>query len=222
MVDGRLAVAARGEGGPDVVTLADVPRPGAPVVGRPTRDGGQSDVARRILDAAAPRFYREGIRAVSADAVMADAGVSKVTFYRHFPTKDHLVEAYLETVAAAERHAVATWRVEHDGDPRAVLAAYADQLADQVCGAGFRGCPFLNAAAEYPDVTHPVRAVAERHREWLRDVAEALVVELGLPEPRSVAVQLVMLRDGAMATGAGVEPAEVGRALRRAGRAVLA
>ena len=201
--------------------IVDVPPLGAPVVGRPTRDGGQSEVARRILDVAAPRFYREGIRAVSADAVMAEVGVTKVTFYRHFPTKDHLVEAYLETVAAAERHAVTTWRVEHAGDPAAVLAAYADRLAAQVCGAGFRGCPFLNAAAEYPDVAHPVRAVAERHREWLRAAAEELVVELGVPEPRSVAVQLVMLRDGAMATGTGVEPTEVGRALRRAGRAVL-
>jgi AcrR family transcriptional regulator len=191
------------------------------VVGRPTRDGGQSDVARRILDAAAPRFYREGIRVVSADAVMAEAGVSKVTFYRHFPTKDHLVEAYLETVAAAERDAVAGWRADHAGDPTAVLAAYADQLAAQVCGSAFRGCPFLNAAAEYPDVAHPVRAVAERHRDWLRGTAEELVAELGLAEPRSVAVQLVMLRDGAMATGAGVEPTEVGRALRRAGQAVL-
>ena len=200
---------------------ADVADAAAPVVGRPTRDGGQSDVARRILDAAAPRFYLEGIRAVSADAVMADAGVTKVTFYRHFPTKDHLVEAYLETIAAAERHAVTTWRAEHVGDPTAVLAAYADQLAAQVCGGSFRGCPFLNAAAEYPDVTHPVRAVAERHRDWLRDTAEELVAELCLAEPRSLAVQLVMLRDGAMATGAGVEPAEVGRALRRAGRAVL-
>jgi len=193
----------------------------APIVGRPTRGGGQSDVARRILDAAAPRFYLEGIRAVSADAVMADAGVSKVTFYRHFPTKDHLVEAYLETVAAAERQAVTTWRAEHPDDPRAVLAAYAEQLEAQMCGDAFRGCPFLNAAAEYPDVTHPVRAVAERHRAWLRGVAEELVAELGVAEPRTVAVQLVLLRDGAMATGAEVEPAEVGRALRRAGLAVL-
>jgi len=205
-----------------MVTLVDVPPLSPPVVGRPTRDGGQSEVARRILDAAAPRFYLEGIRAVSADAVMAEAGVTKVTFYRHFPTKDHLVEAYLETVAAAERHAVLTWRAEHAGDPTAVLGAYADQLAAQVCGgAAFRGCPFLNAAAEYPDVAHPVRAVAERHRAWLRRVAEELVAELGLAEPRTVAVQLVMLRDGAMATGSGVEPAEVGRALRRAGLAVL-
>jgi AcrR family transcriptional regulator len=191
------------------------------VVGRPTRDGGQSDVARRILEVAAPRFYLEGIRAVSADTVIAQAGVSKVTFYRHFPTKDHLVEAYLETVAAAERDAVRTWRAGHPGDPAAVLVAYADQLATQACGPGFRGCPFLNAAAEYPDVAHPVRAVAERHRDWLRRTAEALLAELGAREPRVAAVQLVLLRDGAMAAGPGVTPDELARALRRAGAAVV-
>ena len=193
----------------------------APVVGHPTRDGGQSEVARRILEVAAPRFYREGIRAVSADAVMAEAGVTKVTFYRHFPTKDRLVEAYLETVAAAERAAVASWRARHAGDPAAVLTEYANQLGTQVCGDGFRGCPFLNAVAEYPDVTHPVRVVAERHREWLRRTAEGLLTELGLPDARVAAVQLVMLRDGAMAAGGGVEPGEIGRALRRVGEAVV-
>lgn len=195
--------------------------PDAPVVGHPTRDGGQSDVARRILEVAAPRFYLEGIRAVSADAVIAAAGVTKVTFYRHFPTKDRLVEAYLETVAAGERHAVEGWRAEHAGDPGAVLAAYADVLAAQACADGFRGCPFLHAVAEYPDVTHPVRAVAERHRDWLRRTAEGLLAELGVADPRESAVQLVMLRDGAMAAGAGVGPDEVGSALRRAGTAVV-
>lgn len=52
-------------------------------------------VRDRILDAATRRYYAEGIRAVSADRLIADAGVSKVTFYRHFPTKDDLITAYL-------------------------------------------------------------------------------------------------------------------------------
>ncbi|GAA4627978.1 TetR/AcrR family transcriptional regulator [Cellulomonas oligotrophica] len=193
--------------------------PAAPVVGRPRRDGGQSDTARRILAAAGPRFYREGIRAVSADAVMADAGVTKATFYRHFPTKDDLVAAYLGTVAAAERAAVEDWRA-HLG-PGRVLEAYAEHLAAQACGEGFRGCPFLNAVAEYPDPQHAVRRVAEDHRAWLRATAAELLAALGVRGASDVAVQLVMLRDGAMAAGPGVDPATVGRALRTAGEAVV-
>ncbi|MCG2797750.1 MAG: TetR/AcrR family transcriptional regulator [Cellulomonas sp.] len=189
--------------------------PAAPVVGCPRRDGGQSPAAQRILAAATPRFYLEGIRAVSADAVMAQAEVTKATFYRHFPTKDHLVAAYLTTVAAAERHTVQTWRATHPGDPAAVLSRYADQLAAQACGPGFRGCPFLNALAEYPEPDHPVRVVVDGHRSWLRCTATELLTELGVADPAGVALQLVMLRDGAMASDA--TPEEIGQALRAAG-----
>ncbi|NCT92458.1 TetR/AcrR family transcriptional regulator [Cellulomonas sp. APG4] len=193
--------------------------PAAPVVGRPSRDGGQSDAARRILAAAGPRFYAEGIRAVSADVVMADAHVTKATFYRHFPTKDDLVVAYLTTVAAAERAAVAAWR-EHLA-PAEVLTTYADQLTAQACGDGFRGCPFLNAVAEYPDPHHPVRRVADEHRTWLRTTAAELLAALGVPDADQAAVQLVMLRDGAMLAGTGVDGVTLARSLLEAGRAVV-
>ena len=91
------------------------------VVGRPTRDGAQAEAARRILAAAAPLFYDQGIRAVAADAVIAAAGVTKTTFYRHFPTKDDLVVAYLRAVSAAERAAVEGWRSELGDRPAEVL-----------------------------------------------------------------------------------------------------
>jgi AcrR family transcriptional regulator len=189
-------------------------------VGRPRRDGGQSEAARRILAVAGPRFYREGIRAVSADAVMADAQVTKATFYRHFPTKDDLVAAYLATVAAAERAAVEAWRATLP--PQDVLTAYADRLAAQACGEGFRGCPFLNAVAEYPDPDHPVRRVADDHRAWLRATAADLLRAMGVPGAPEVAVQLVMLRDGAMVAGPAVGADTVARTLLDAGRTLVA
>lgn len=196
--------------------LAD---PAAPVVGHPRRDGGQSPAARRILAAAAPRFYLDGIRAVSADAVMAEAEVTKATFYRHFPTKDHLVAAYLATMSAAEQHTVSTWREQHPGDPGAVLSRYADTLSAQACGAGFRGCPFLNALAEYPDADHPVRTVVDGHRRWMVQVTTELLTELGLADPARTALALVMLRDGAMVAGAA--PELVAAALRSAGAVLV-
>lgn len=196
--------------------LAD---PAAPVVGHPRRDGGQSEAARRILAAAAPRFYLDGIRAVSADAVMADAEVTKATFYRHFPTKDHLVAAYLATMSAAEQHAVSTWRAQHPGDPSTVLRRYADTLTTQACGAGFRGCPFLNALAEYPEAENPVRAVVDGHRRWMLDTTTQLLTELGVADARSTALALVMLRDGAMVADA--TPELVGAALTSAGTVLV-
>lgn len=184
-----------------------------------------SAVAGRILAAAAGLFYADGIRAVSADRVIAAAGVSKVTFYRHFPSKDVLVVAYLTAVADAERTAVAAARAAHPDDPAAVLRGYADVLGTESCAPGFRGCPFINAAAEYADPGHPVRAVVAAHRRWLVGTAASLLADLGVPDAGRAAEELAMLRDGAMVAGyvGGGDGARlVAESLHRAGAAIVA
>jgi AcrR family transcriptional regulator len=184
-----------------------------------------SPVAARILRAAAGLFYADGIRAVSADRVIAAAEVSKVTFYRHFATKDALVVAYLDAVAAAERAAVDAAAAEHPDDPGAVLRGYAAVLGRESCAPGFRGCPFINAAAEYADPDHPVRAVVAGHRRWMVETAAGLLGRLGLTDPEAAAEELVILRDGAMVAGyvGGEERARaVEAALQHAGAAVVA
>src|SRR5215217_8004891 len=85
-------------------------------------------VRERILDAATRRYYAEGIRAVSADRLIAEAGVSKVTFYRHFPTKDDLIAAYLAQQLAVVEDALTQQRAELTGDPAGVLRWYAESV----------------------------------------------------------------------------------------------
>jgi AcrR family transcriptional regulator len=192
----------------------------SPLAPPPTEALPASEVGARILTAATGLFYAEGIRAVSADRVIAAAEVSKVTFYRHFGTKDDLVVAYLRVIAAAERAAVDRGRAEHPDDPLRVLALYADSVDAQSCRPGFRGCAFINAAAEYADPQHPVRAVVVEHRAWLTGTAVELLTQAGSPDPEQAALELVLLRDGAMVAGYAGSP-DAGSALRRAGRAVL-
>jgi len=184
-----------------------------------------SPVAARVLAAAGRLFYSDGIRAVSADRVIAAAEVSKVTFYRHFPTKDALVVAWLSAVAAAERAALDAVRAAHPGDAGAVLRGYAEGLGAESCRPGFRGCPFINAAAEYADPDHPVRAVVAEHRRWMVGTAATLLADLGLDDPVGAAEELVVLRDGAMVAGYVGGPeraAAVAATLRHAGAAVVA
>jgi AcrR family transcriptional regulator len=187
-------------------------------------DAGTVAPARtRILAAAARRYYADGIRAASADRLLAQAGVSKATFYRHFPTKDALVVAYLEWQAAQERERLEAQRALHAGDPAAVLRWYAEAVGHLVCGEGFRGCPFINAAAELSEPSHPGRAVVAAHRAWLVDQAAELLLELGVDRAEAKAGQLMMLRDGAMVAGAlGRRPDEVTAQLVAAGRAIMA
>jgi AcrR family transcriptional regulator len=180
-----------------------------------------SPVRDRILAAADEYFYAEGIRAVSADKLIAAAGVSKVTFYRHFPSKDDLVVAYLEGRAAVERQAIEHFH-EQAGDACGTLLAIAQGIGDISCSPGFRGCPFINAAAEFADPGHPARRTIAAHRAWFTSFLTGLLGEMGIRDRATVADQLMILRDGAM-VGGYLEPDSTTRteALVRAGRAVI-
>src|SRR5579875_3011870 len=115
----------------------------------------------RLVDVASRLFYAEGIRAVGVDRVIAEAGVAKATLYAHFASKDELVAAYLERQSA-------WWAAAVDGraDPRGGLLARVltpfDVLAERAASPGYRGCPFINAAAEFPG-SGPVADQISRH-----------------------------------------------------------
>jgi AcrR family transcriptional regulator len=176
---------------------------------------------QRIIEAAADLFYAQGIRAVSAEKIIARVGITKVTFYRHFPTKDDLIVAYLERRAQWERDAVAGARQAAGGDVREVFRMVAEGIGAESCSPGFRGCPFINAAAEYADAEHPVRHVVDTHRRWFKGAIEEMLQELDVTDTSDVADQLVMLRDGAMVAGYLDDPQTVARSLYNAGRAVI-
>ena len=106
---------------------------------------GHPSTRDRILAAATELFYAQGIRATSADRIIEVVGTTKVTFYRHFRTKGDLVVAYLQLQAAAEREWMESAR--QAGDPVASLRALATGIGAASCSPGFRGCPFINAAA---------------------------------------------------------------------------
>lgn len=152
-----------------------------------------------MIEAASTLFYEEGIRAVSADRIIAEVGTTKATFYRHFPSKDDLVLAYLDHQALAERAEMAA-AVGPD-DPAEALGNVVAILSDAACTPGFRGCPFMNAAAEYPDADHRVRVAVAEHRAWWRQFLEDLSVRLGVPREAAenqVAAQLLIMRDGVL------------------------
>ena len=175
----------------------------------------------RIIEAATELFYAQGLRAVSADKIIERVGITKVTFYRHFRTKDDLVVAYLERRAERERTDVAATLARADGDVDEAIRLFAEAIGALSCAPGFRGCPFINAAAEYTEPDHPVRQTVAAHRRWFKAVLEEMITPLGLGDPTSTADQLVLLRDGAMVSGYLGDPATVSSSLHRAARAVI-
>ncbi|WP_072804510.1 TetR/AcrR family transcriptional regulator [Rhodococcoides yunnanense] len=153
----------------------------------------------RILAAASEQFYARGIRATSADRIIEQVGITKVTFYRHFRTKSDLVVAYLEQQAAAEREWITSTRRE--GDPAGSLGALAAGIGQASCSPGFRGCAFINAAAEFADPVDPVRSTVDSHRGWVLGNFADIAEEAGATDVDSVSRQLMILRDGAMVNG---------------------
>jgi AcrR family transcriptional regulator len=172
--------------------------PGAPHAPR------RSEPRDRLLRTASALFYAEGIRSVGVDRVVSAASVTRSTFYRHFPGKEDLVAAYLQATDQLVREHLEGVRAA--GSPADRLRAIVAAMGAEVCRPGFRGCPFINAAAEYPDpASAPHRAVVT-HRAWLAGHIRDAFVDLGAPDPDAAARHLVMLRDGAMVEGYLADP----------------
>ncbi|TWP53386.1 TetR/AcrR family transcriptional regulator [Lentzea tibetensis] len=173
----------------------------------------------RLVETASRLFYAEGIHAVGVDRLVTEAGVTRATFYRHFPAKDDLVVEYLRAEHQKVRSGVDGAKLGRSA--KDALIAIVDFVADSTCGEGFRGCPFINAAAEYPDPDHAVRRMIDEHRRWFRQELRKLAEEFGHPDPDYAAGVLVLLRDGALQSGELDDPEVVRRTLQRAIRDVM-
>ena len=181
-----------------------------------------ADVRERILATASDLFYQHGIRAVGVDLVVEKAGVAKTSLYRHFGTKDDLVVAYLQRM---DEEFWETWDKvtrEHPDDAGAELDAQLDWIGERVGEPHYRGCPHLNIAAEYPELDHPARQVAKKHKLELRRRLKVIAERLRCPAPDELAGQLAVLINGAFVSTPMYEPGESTVLLRRAVGALIA
>ncbi|MFI5614459.1 TetR/AcrR family transcriptional regulator [Amycolatopsis sp. NPDC051903] len=165
-----------------------------------------SEARSRLLATASRLFYLEGLHSVGVDRIISEAAVTRATMYRHFPGKDDLVVAYLQGADQLIRSHVEQAR-SGAASPADAVRAVAESIANDIRTRGFRGCAFLNAAAEYPDPAHPAHQAVLVHRQWFLDTVTDLLAATGAPAP--AARHFVMLRDGAMAAGCLTDPEPV-------------
>ncbi|MEU6564664.1 TetR/AcrR family transcriptional regulator [Nocardia nova] len=151
---------------------------------------------------------------MGVDRVIAEAQVTRATLYRHFRSKDDLLVAYLTQADEAIRMRVDTARIE-DATPDDIIREVARSIADDIERPGFRGCAFLNAAAEYPDPAHPVHRAVLEHRQWFLATMTELFESTGKIDAEPAARHFVMLRDGAMAAGCLTDPKPIGETFLR-------
>jgi AcrR family transcriptional regulator len=176
----------------------------------------KSSAAReRLLATAARIFYAEGINSVGVSRIVEEADVTLATFYRHFPSKQHLVLAYLQRVHDdyASRAAAAEEAAEDPGD---VLRAIGANITAQLLEPGFRGCPFINAASEFEDPDGPVLRAVLAHRAWFYELVRDAFAAAGHTQPNIAARHYVMLRDGATTAGHLGDPSQARDTFERA------
>ena len=189
-------------------------------IARPAPTPPLAPAKKRILDTADLLFYDEGIRAVGVDRLISASSVTKATFYKHYRSKDRLIAEYVEH---RHRQAVAELAdmVDQQATAEAVLRALQQSISTWISSPDFRGCPFINAAAEFSDPVHPVRRSVIAHREWFVGTLEQLLRGAGHPLAGEAADDLMLARDGAMTGGYAGDPIAASTALARAFERVL-
>lgn len=164
----------------------------------PVPKGARLDPARtraEILRLATDVFYARGLDGVGTAELCAAAGISKETLYRHFGSKDGLIQAVLE----ARSDAVSAWlRRAADAagdDPADRLAAVFDALRRWYAETGFRGCAIVNAATQHH--AGPASGIAATHLHRHLDLLTGIAADAGVPDPARLGRQLLVLLEGA-------------------------
>lgn len=156
---------------------------------------------QRLIDAAVRRFYRDGFRNVGVDQILADVGVSKTAFYKHFESKEDLMLAALE---GQNRWLQETFRkmVQERGGPSAhgQLRALFDVVEQIIESDEFHGCIFVNVSMEFPLLHEPAHQAAARSKEAIESIVHDLAVKAGAADPRALAQELCLIIEGAYVT----------------------
>jgi AcrR family transcriptional regulator len=154
----------------------------------------------RILATAHDLFYRDGIRATGVDRLIAESGVAKLTFYRHFASKDALVREFLDFrhrrwmawfIDALGRHGAAS---PAEGPARLLLLA--DVLREWTEQPDFRGCAFINSVVEIAQALPEAVDIARAHKAEMTQVIAELLPDGATRELLADAAALVF--DGAI------------------------
>lgn len=174
----------------------------------------------RILDCADRLFYEDGIRTVGVDRIIAASSVTKATFYKHYRAKDNLILEYINNRHHKVREDI-EMIVATAPDAETALRRFIQAVVTEIGTPGFRGCPFINAAAEFADPAHPVRRVVSMHREWYVDLVAELLRDVGHPVPGDAADEFLLARDGALCGGYAGDAIAASAALTRVANRVI-
>jgi AcrR family transcriptional regulator len=197
----------------------------AAVVGGVLREGhgtARPSARDRLVAAASRLFHQAGIQSTGVDSIIDAAGVAKATFYRHFPSKDDLVVAWLRDPSTRWIDRVRAQVEASRPEPVEAIPMVFKLVADWLEAEDYRGCPYLNSAVEIGVRSHPAAAVI---REFLQDVEDylaGLAAAAGYQERLSLAAELQTLLAGSISLAVARRSSASAMAAREAAIRLLA
>lgn len=156
-----------------------------------------SEKKDRLVDTALRLFCLSGFRATGINTILAEAGVTKMTLYNHFDSKEALI---LAALAKRDEEHIAWLTAETEARaaaPEDGLLALFDALGAWFASDDFHGCPFLKASGEFDDQDDPVHRAALAHKGHLLALIRELAEAAGAPDPARIAGEIYMLVEGA-------------------------
>jgi AcrR family transcriptional regulator len=174
----------------------------------------------RILAAASTLFYRHSFRSVPVDTIAQYAGLTKMTVYQHFGSKEEILIASLRLRLQKREQALDARLASLD--PTDALLGIFNWLAERVAEADFYGCAFVKAANELAAEVPQVRSIARECKDAMQKRLKALAEAAGLEGPRAVAEEIAVLFEGAQVLSVVQGTAQPVAIARRAALAVIA
>ncbi|MBY5839737.1 TetR/AcrR family transcriptional regulator [Rhizobium leguminosarum] len=177
----------------------------------------------RILKTASDLFYRFSIHSVGIDRIIAESGVAKMTFYKHFPSKADLIATYLRYKTDTWFQMLATSTERAGLSPLERVFAIFDALEEPFRAPSFRGCPFVKGLAEFgPEANSPdVQATIAAYFKGLHGFVASLIEPLPLSKPERAVIQILSLFQGAMVIAQSTRDPAIVEANRDAARVLL-
>ena len=167
----------------------------------PVKKGDSLDpgaTRRRVLKTAAQLFYERGTHPVGVNEIADAAGVSKLSLYRHFGSKEGLIRAFLQEHSDATIKGMEEIAAREELAPDERILALFDGLATLFQRRHYRGCALMNTAAEWRGSDSEAGDLARVHIERIRGVFLKLCDEAAFAQPGALADQLVLLIEGAI------------------------
>ncbi len=152
-----------------------------------------------VLKIASELFDRRGYTATGVDLIVSASGVAKKTLYTYFKSKDGLIVAALNRRLEEQSAWLQAELTERSADARGRLVAIFESLEDEAAAGRWTTCPFTAAAAEFPIEPASIRGVIRNERETVMALVLDLCRRAGAPDALGAAMDLVLVRHGAIA-----------------------